>query len=226
MARSDLLASPRARRPPRCADRGARRALRRPARRRRSRPARPGSTHGDDAGPSATSRTPSGASPRSSASHGVGAGDRVLVVCDNRIDVALHAFASARLGAVPVPVNHRLTAARDRTPSRRRPVPWRSSPTTRCVDRVPDRLAAADASPSVADRVGRRRSARGRPATWTPARPSILLTTSGTTGVPKAASLTSHGPAVDARPADRRPARRRPRAAAPRPRRASSPACR
>jgi acyl-CoA synthetase (AMP-forming)/AMP-acid ligase II len=123
---------------------------------------------------------------------GIGAEDRVLVLLDNRLDVALLTFAIARLGAVPVPVNHRLTgpelagvvratgairALVDRDLSDRLPPEL-----TRCtaeelgeaVRAVPDRRLDPD-------------PALNADAT------AILLTTSGTTGVPKAAALTSRG---------------------------------
>jgi long-chain acyl-CoA synthetase len=121
---------------------------------------------------------------------GVVAEDRVLVVVDNRLDVALHAFAIARLGAVPVPVNHRLTpheldAVAAATGASR------AVADVDVVDALPDRLevlrtdavagAVASAEPVAPDR------------SLSAERTAILLTTSGTTGVPKAASLTSRG---------------------------------
>ena len=42
---------------------------------------------------------------------GIRPDDRVLIVLDNRIDIALHAMAVARLRAIPVPVNGRLRPA-------------------------------------------------------------------------------------------------------------------
>jgi acyl-CoA synthetase (AMP-forming)/AMP-acid ligase II len=123
---------------------------------------------------------------------GVGAADRVLVLIDNRVDVALLTFAVARLGAVPVPVNHRLTGPElagviaatgavraivdpdlaDRLPSE---LPRRTTEALGDVIRAtPDRRL--DPDPTL--------DADG---------PAILLTTSGTTGGPKAAALTSRG---------------------------------
>jgi acyl-CoA synthetase (AMP-forming)/AMP-acid ligase II len=116
-----------------------------------------------------------------------------MVVLDNRLDVALHAFALARLGAVPVPVNDRLTAHEFDA------VAEATGATAAIADdevrsRVPDRLDGAHHG-----RAGRRAAGPSRPAPGRRARPStptrvaLLLTTSGTTGVPKAAALTSRG---------------------------------
>jgi long-chain acyl-CoA synthetase len=121
---------------------------------------------------------------------GVAAGDRVMIVCDNRLDVGLHAFAIARLGAVPVPVNHRLTAHEIDA------VGQATGATAAVADdevaeKLPERLRVLRVS-EVAERV---QGAAHRPAPddLDPGATAILLTTSGTTGVPKAASLTSHG---------------------------------
>jgi long-chain acyl-CoA synthetase len=122
--------------------------------------------------------------------HGVTADDRVLIVCDNRIDVALHAFAAARLGAVPVPVNHRLTAHEiDAVAQATGAVA--AVVDDEVLDRVPERLAPLTVR-EVADRVGNVEPLAPRDD-LDPAATAILLTTSGTTGVPKAASLTSRG---------------------------------
>jgi acyl-CoA synthetase (AMP-forming)/AMP-acid ligase II len=124
------------------------------------------------------------------AAHGVADGDRVLVVCDNRIDVALHALAAARLGAVPVPVNHRLTAHEiDAVATATGAVAAVVDDEVR--DRVPDRLDPLTVG-EVADRLGDVEPLAAR-RDRDPAATAILLTTSGTTGVPKAASLTSRG---------------------------------
>jgi long-chain acyl-CoA synthetase len=121
---------------------------------------------------------------------GVTAGERVLIVCDNRLDVALHAFAIARLAAVPVPVNHRLTAHEidaigGATDAQAAVVD------DEVADRVPERLRLLRVS-EVADRLPGA-AHRGAPDDLDPEATAVLLTTSGTTGVPKAASLTSHG---------------------------------
>ncbi|MEX1162491.1 MAG: AMP-binding protein, partial [Nitriliruptor sp.] len=122
--------------------------------------------------------------------HGVGCDDRVMIVCDNRIDVALHAFASARLGAVPIPVNHRLTGHEmDAVAQATDAVAVVADDDV--VDRIPDRLRLL----RISEVEGRAAGADPVPAPddLDPRATSILLTTSGTTGVPKAASLTSKG---------------------------------
>ncbi len=121
---------------------------------------------------------------------GIAADDRVLIVCDNRIDVALHAFAVARLGAVPVPVNHRLTAHEIDT------IGGATGAVAAIVDdevaeRVPERLTTIAVS-TVAERLPDA-DHRAPDGALDPRATAILLTTSGTTGVPKAASLTSRG---------------------------------
>lgn len=124
------------------------------------------------------------------AAHGIGDGDRVVVVCDDRIDVALHAFAAARLGAVPVPVNHRLTAREiDAVATATGAVA--AVVDDEVLDRVPERLAPLTVG-GVADRVGSVEPVTAR-HDRDPTATVILLTTSGTTGVPKAAPLTSRG---------------------------------
>lgn len=122
--------------------------------------------------------------------HGIAAGDRVVVVCDNRIDVALHVFATARLGAVPVPVNHRLTAQEIQAVAEATDAVAAVADDD-VVAQVPSRLDPLTTS-ALADRVVDARPAivpDDLDATAT----AVLLTTSGTTGVPKAAALTSRG---------------------------------
>lgn len=117
-------------------------------------------------------------------------GDRVLVVCDNRIDVGLHAFALARLAAVPVPVNHRLTAHE---------IGGIAQATGAAAAVVDDDVAGHVPDGLRLLRVGEVAAAlpdadhRAAPDDLDPEATAILLTTSGTTGVPKAASLTSRG---------------------------------
>jgi hypothetical protein len=114
-----------------------------------------------------------------------------MVVVDNRLDVVLHAFALARLGAVPVPVNHRLTAheldavaeatgrgRRDRRSRGRRPAPGHGSSSSR---------RRARRGPPGAPRCTACHPGRGS------RRGGDAADDLGTTGVPKAAALTSRG---------------------------------
>ncbi len=125
---------------------------------------------------------------------GVERGDRVLVLLGNRIDVVLHAMAIARLGAVAAPTNPRLRAAE----------------VTAIAEAAGARLAVADDPASAADLEVR---TTDEVATWLDEHPgegvlapdadgpdaldpeatAVLLATSGTTGLPKAAALTSKG---------------------------------
>jgi fatty-acyl-CoA synthase len=120
---------------------------------------------------------------------GVAAGTRAMIVVDNRLDVALHTLALARLGAIPVPVNHRLTAGE-------LDVIAKATDATAAVadvevtEALPDRLAAVGVD-AVAD--GFATAAHLPPGDLPVDDTAILLTTSGTTGAPKAAALTSHG---------------------------------
>lgn len=123
---------------------------------------------------------------------GRGPDERVLIVVDNRIDVALHVFALARLGAVPVPVNHRLTASEVAA------VVEATGATAAVVD---DELAGAvgDAldrvtTGALGEAVRAHPEARvAPPGRADPGAVAVLLTTSGTTGAPKAAALSSRG---------------------------------
>ncbi len=155
----------------------------------------PGLTPGFDHGSSRTFDDLEDATARLAAAHrehGRRAGERVLVIVDNRVDIGLHVFALARLGALPVPVNHRLTA-----------------PEIAAVVEASD-AGAAVVDAGLEDRVGEgldvvttsalgelvrrepdRRVEHGEQSD--PREVSVLLTTSGTTGMPKAAALTSHG---------------------------------
>lgn len=155
----------------------------------------PGATPGLDHGPVRTFAQLEEATARLAAAHraeGRTAGERVLVIVDNRIDIALHVFALARLGAVPVPVNHRLTATEVAA------VADASDATAAVVDAGLEDVAGADLSvsttPELGEAVRRDPDQRVEPRTdLDPRAVAVLLTTSGTTGLPKAAALTSHG---------------------------------
>lgn len=123
---------------------------------------------------------------------GVGGGRRVLVLLDNRIDIALTVFALARLGAVAVPVNARLTAHELRA----------------VADAAGADLAVADHEPAAHARevaievievegIGDVLAGGGLaplpPVGRDVDAPAVMLATSGTTGAPKAAVLTSRG---------------------------------
>jgi acyl-CoA synthetase (AMP-forming)/AMP-acid ligase II len=155
----------------------------------------PAPTPGLDHGPVRTYRELEEAVARLAAAlaaRGRAADERVMVVVDNRLDVVLHALALARLGAVPVPVNHRLTAHElDAVAEATGAVAAIVDPEV--ADRLPTRLelvTTVDLGDELRANPGRR-----RPATpgGDPDAVVTLLTTSGTTGVPKAAALTSRG---------------------------------
>lgn len=155
----------------------------------------PGATPGFDHGPSRTFVDLEDATARLAAAHrdhGRRPGERVLVVVDNRVDIALHVFALARLGALPVPVNHRLTASEIAA------VVEASDAGAAVVDPgLEDRIDEAldvvttEALGEHLRRAPDRRVEHGEQAD--PRQVAVLLTTSGTTGAPKAAALTSHG---------------------------------
>jgi acyl-CoA synthetase (AMP-forming)/AMP-acid ligase II len=119
-------------------------------------------------------------------------GERVMVVVDNRLDVALHAFALARLGAVPVPVNDRLTAHE---------LAAVAEATGACAavvdaevrDRLPDHLELITSDDLADDLRSHPDRFRAPTADRDADDVAMLLTTSGTTGLPKAAALTSRG---------------------------------
>jgi acyl-CoA synthetase (AMP-forming)/AMP-acid ligase II len=123
---------------------------------------------------------------------GRGAGERVMVVVDNRIDVALHAFALTRLGAVPVPVNDRLTgrelvAVAEATGATAAVADFEVS------DRLPQGLDLVTTDELAEDLQAHPDRHRAPTPGGDPDGVAMLLTTSGTTGLPKAAALTSRG---------------------------------
>lgn len=155
----------------------------------------PGRTPGLDQGPSRTFADLEEATARLAAAHrdhGRRPDERVLVIMDNRIDVALHVFALARLGAVPVPVNHRLTASEVAA------VAAASEGTAAVVDAgledVIDEALDVVTTSALGELMDRAPDRRVERSEHVDARQvALLLTTSGTTGMPKAAALTSRG---------------------------------
>jgi long-chain acyl-CoA synthetase len=123
---------------------------------------------------------------------GVGPGDRVLVLLDNRLDVALLTFAVARVGGVAVPVNHRLTP-REVAAVVRATGATRALADADLADRLPSGPSLLT-SEELGDRLRAAPDRRLAPdPTLDADATAVLLTTSGTTGVPKAAALTSRG---------------------------------
>ena len=131
---------------------------------------------------------------------GIAAGDHVLVVLPNRVDILLHVLALARIGAVAVPVNDRLKAGEIAS----------IADSSDAVAAVADgeqvaRLADEESLGSlvwrptdtgeqnIADWLATHQDASVAPVARDPDATALLLTTSGTTGTPKAAALTSHG---------------------------------
>lgn len=131
---------------------------------------------------------------------GVGDGDRVMVLVGNRLDVFLHALAVARLHAVPVPVNPRLQAREFDAVREATGAKWIiADPEVR--DRV---VEGIDATVTWSMTHGQPDSVEAwltanpeelvaAPTGMDPGEVALFLTTSGTTGVPKAAALTSRG---------------------------------
>jgi acyl-CoA synthetase (AMP-forming)/AMP-acid ligase II len=130
---------------------------------------------------------------------GVGTGDVLLVAVANRLDALLHLFAAARLGAVACPVNPRLKRSEFEA------VATAAGATMALMDRgLPSTLTAAAAAADLKllmadgpgdgfDLVGAL-SADTVPASGgDPDGVVLTLCTSGTTGTPKAAALTSRG---------------------------------
>ena len=135
---------------------------------------------------------------------GTGEGDTVLVTIGNRVDVVLHVLALARVGAVAVPLNPRLTAPEVRA------IAAATGANAAVVDgdvrgltgRTRERLrlvstahgaARARAADSLATWLEDHPDERVPEAGRDPDATAVLLATSGTTGTPKAAALTSHG---------------------------------
>lgn len=131
---------------------------------------------------------------------GVEPGDRVMVLVENRFDIFLHALAVARLRAIPALVNPRLRpaemeAVRQATGARF----MAADPDV--AERAREGIADADVTwleTSGPDSIETRLAANptmvvDAPPDMDPDEVALFLTTSGTTGVPKAAALTSRG---------------------------------
>lgn len=136
-------------------------------------------------------------------------GERVALLLENRLDTLLHVFALARAGAIAVPVNPRLRAPEvaavlAATGARRALVD--GDVAARVFPQGPPvglALAWSGAGPrppaaaAFADALAPLPSGVRLPPTASNARDvhavAVVLATSGTTGHPKAAELTSHG---------------------------------
>lgn len=132
------------------------------------------------------------------------AGHRVLLAIGNRIDIALHVLALARIDAVAIPVNarlkpHEMDAVVEATGAQH------AVTDALAGDEPPAHLLAAEAPALPGGLDVTTSTAMGE---WVEAHPTervappvdadpnalaVLMTTSGTTGVPKAAALTSRG---------------------------------
>lgn len=126
-------------------------------------------------------------------------GQRVLLLVGNRIDILLHTFALARIGAVSSPVNPRLTAGEIAA------IAEATGAAVAVAD--PSAVAALSDGGAQVEVVATGSDGSGGLATWLEAHPEarvepdrrdpadtvLLPTTSGTTGTPKAAALTSRG---------------------------------
>ncbi|MBW3658847.1 MAG: acyl--CoA ligase [Actinobacteria bacterium] len=128
--------------------------------------------------------------------------ERVLVLLGNRYDILLHAFALARVGAVAVPVNPRLQAnevAAIAGSSGARAVVADDDVAAELrdhgdlADLAWSTTGSDDASSGLAGWLGDHPDARIGPVARDASATSLLLTTSGTTGTPKAAALSSRG---------------------------------
>jgi long-chain acyl-CoA synthetase len=132
---------------------------------------------------------------------GIRPGQTALVATDNRVDLLLHVLALARVGAIPAPASHHLK------PTELAHVAAATGADAVVADSVTmgnlgeslptgaPRLVA-DGGPGGFDVLGALRAGLP-PAAAAPPRPAtdvaLLLCTSGTTGRPKAAALTSRG---------------------------------
>lgn len=131
-------------------------------------------------------------------------GHRVMIAIGNRIDTALHVLALARISAVAIPVNPRLRAHELQAVAEATGAEHVVSDAAH-GDPLPEDLVSAEApelprtlqlttSVALGDWNAAHPTARvGPPDGADPGELAVLLATSGTTGVPKAAALTSRG---------------------------------
>lgn len=124
-------------------------------------------------------------------------GDRVLVAIGNRIDTLLHASALARIGCVPALVNPRLTAEEAHHVAEAADAVAVIGDTD-VLERleladVLEATSTEDMGEALAARLDEGSIVRREPQPRDPEDVTLLLATSGTTGKPKAAALTSAG---------------------------------
>ena len=129
------------------------------------------------------------------AGSGVAERDRVAVLVGNRLDTVLHVVALARLGAVPAVVNPRL-----RPDEVRQVLDAAGARRVVADEDVAGRAGLSDRlDVATCEAIGTLIEQAGDAAPTVEARPrdpeevALLLATSGTTGAPKAAALTSAG---------------------------------
>lgn len=125
---------------------------------------------------------------------GIGPGDRIAVLAENRVETLVLLLAAARLGAIGVPLNWRLTAE-ELQPILRDCAPALVVVEDRYAEAVPAgvervRLGAVGASGELEGLVREGIGEPLPPSASQPDQPLFLLYTSGTTGSPKAAVLT------------------------------------
>jgi len=123
---------------------------------------------------------------------GLAVGATVLIAVENRVELLLHVLALARLGAVPAPVSPRLkpgeqaaVAAATQATGLIFGEPWASA-----LPALTSQVSEAALSDWLA---ANPEAAAPAPERGDPAATALLLCTSGTTGRPKAAALSSRG---------------------------------
>ena len=134
-------------------------------------------------------------------SKGIRAGERVALISDNSLRCFEAMFAVWRLGAIVVPLNHRLARteimAQARTAGVRYVFAASRFATYFLASNAPDHLVLPDDSSDLATRNAYEAIVTANhvpvaPASVTDSTPAVIMFTSGTTGTPKGAVLT-HG---------------------------------